>query len=249
MAAIIAAAGAIWPAMAVLIIPGAVALLVLADSSKYGQPGVSAEDIAPQRWPLSENGQRQCIRVAWPPASRVLAIRSRFCCDDRRARQLCCYRLPPHTRSRCTPRSRPLDLRRSHGCGRATALGSGWLFDRTRGRVLIGLPLLVAAVPVLAFAGSPLIAIAGALLWERQVECWTPASRRWWPPRPNSETRHRVRGVRRCSGRSRHRRWVMAGALYERSLPLLIAAVAASQVVALVLLIATLRRHQPQSSG
>jgi MFS family permease len=37
---------------------------------------------------------------------------------------------------------------------------------------------------------------------------------------------------------------VMAGALYERSLPILIAAVVASQVVALPLLIATLHRHQ-----
>jgi hypothetical protein len=36
----------------------------------------------------------------------------------------------------------------------------------------------------------------------------------------------------------------MAGALYERSLPILIAAVIASQVIALVLLIATLRQHQ-----
>jgi hypothetical protein len=36
----------------------------------------------------------------------------------------------------------------------------------------------------------------------------------------------------------------MAGALYERSLPILIAAVAATQIIALVLLIATLRRHQ-----
>jgi len=37
---------------------------------------------------------------------------------------------------------------------------------------------------------------------------------------------------------------VMAGALYQHSLPILIAAVAATQVVALVLLIATLRRQQ-----
>jgi hypothetical protein len=37
---------------------------------------------------------------------------------------------------------------------------------------------------------------------------------------------------------------VMAGALYERSLPILIAAVAATQVIALVLLIATLRRRR-----
>ena len=37
---------------------------------------------------------------------------------------------------------------------------------------------------------------------------------------------------------------VMAGVLYERSLPMLIAAVAVSQVVALILLVATLRQHQ-----
>jgi uncharacterized membrane protein len=37
---------------------------------------------------------------------------------------------------------------------------------------------------------------------------------------------------------------VMAGALYERSLPILIAAVIITQIIALVLLIATLRHHQ-----
>lgn len=37
---------------------------------------------------------------------------------------------------------------------------------------------------------------------------------------------------------------VMAGALYQRSLPILIAAVIATQIVALALLFATLRRHQ-----
>jgi len=61
------------------------------------------------------------------------------------------------------------------------ALVSGWLFDSTRGRVLVALPLLVTAVPVLAFAGSPLIAITGVLLWARPVEFLTPPSKRWWP--------------------------------------------------------------------
>jgi hypothetical protein len=41
---------------------------------------------------------------------------------------------------------------------------------------------------------------------------------------------------------------VMAGALYERSLPILIAAVAVTQVIALVLLIATLRRYRRMRS-
>jgi hypothetical protein len=36
----------------------------------------------------------------------------------------------------------------------------------------------------------------------------------------------------------------MAGALYERSLPILITAVAVTQIIALVLLIATLRRQR-----
>ena len=88
------------------------------------------------------------------------------------------------------------------------ALGSGWLFDRTRGRVLAVLPLLVAAVPILAFASSPLIAITGVLVWgaaggvldstvKALVADLVPASR----------TRNGVRRVRRCSGHSRHRRW------------------------------------------
>ncbi len=36
----------------------------------------------------------------------------------------------------------------------------------------------------------------------------------------------------------------MAGALYERSLPILIAAVVATQIIALILLIVTLRYRQ-----
>jgi predicted MFS family arabinose efflux permease len=40
------------------------------------------------------------------------------------------------------------------GAEALAALGSGWLFDRTRGGALLGLPFLVAAVPVLAFATS-----------------------------------------------------------------------------------------------
>jgi MFS family permease len=135
------------------------------------------------------------------------------------------------------------------GAAALAALGSGWLFDRTRGRVLVGLPLLVAAVPVLAFAGSPLIAIAGALLWgaaggvlDSSIKALVAAL----VPTARLATAYgvfaAVQGAAAIGG------GLMAGALYERSLPLLIAAVAATQVVALVLLIATLRWEQSQSS-
>ncbi|HEX5384049.1 MAG TPA: hypothetical protein VFW54_05370 [Propionibacteriaceae bacterium] len=41
---------------------------------------------------------------------------------------------------------------------------------------------------------------------------------------------------------------VMAGALYERSLPILVAAVVITQIIALVLLSATLRRYRSMAS-
>lgn len=45
------------------------------------------------------------------------------------------------------------------------ALASGVLYDRSGGRVLLALPLLVAAVPVLALAPAPGLALAGVLVW------------------------------------------------------------------------------------
>ena len=111
--------------------------------------------------------------------------------------------------------------------------------------VPVGLPLLVSAVPVLAFAGSPLIVIAGVLLWGVAggvLDSTIKALVADLVPSARLATAYgvfaAVQGAAAIGG------GVMAGALYERSLPMLIAAVAATQVVALVLLIATLRRHQ-----
>ena len=124
------------------------------------------------------------------------------------------------------------------------ALGSGWLFDRSRGGALLGLPLLVSAVPVLAFASSPLLAVAGVLMWgaaggvldstvKALVADLVPASRRATAYGVFAA----VQGAAAVAG------GVMAGALYERSLPILITAVVITQIIALILLIATLR-HQ-----
>src|SRR4029453_8421756 len=139
----------------------------------------------------------------------------------------------------------PLIYAAAMGADALAALGSGWLFDRTRGSALLSLPLLVSAVPVLAFAASPLIAIAGVLLWgaaggvldssvKALVADLVPDSRR--------ATAYGVFAA--VQGAAAVASGVMAGALYERSLPILIAAVIASQVIALVLLISTLRQHQ-----
>jgi MFS family permease len=251
VAAIIAAAGAIWPAMAVLIIPGVVALLVLVRIRRnMGNPVVSAEDITPREM-TAERKRPEALLASLhgrlPRAFWLFAAASAATTAGLVSFAVIGYHL---AQDHVVPMAAvPLIYAAAMGAAALAALGSGWLFDRTRGRILVGLPLLVAAVPVLAFASSPLIAIAGALLWgaaggvlDSSIKALVAAI----VPTARLATAYgvfaAVQGAAAIGGGA------MAGALYERSLPLLIAAVAASQVVALVLLIATLRRQQPQSS-
>ena len=129
------------------------------------------------------------------------------------------------------------------------ALATGWLYDRWNARVLLVLPLLVAAVPALAFSHGLLVAGAGILLWgaavgvqdstvKALVADLVPAARRataygWFAA---------VQGAAAVAGGA------MAGALYARSVPALVAAVAATQLVALTLLVATLRLRAPTAA-
>ncbi len=247
VAAVIAAAGAIWPAMAVLIIPGVVAMLVLVRIRRTMGDPVENRDEAAQTAATDDSKDRESLlsrfhgqlpHVFWLFAAACAATTGGLVTFA-----IIAYHLTQdHV---VTVAAVPLIYAAAMGAEALAALGSGWLFDRTRGRVLVALPLLVAAVPVLAFGGSPLIVITGVLLWgaaggvldstvKALVADLVPASR--------LATAYgvfaAVQGAAAIGG------GVMAGALYERSLPILIAAVAATQVVALILLVATLRQHQ-----
>jgi MFS family permease len=246
VAGVIAAAGVIWPAMGVLIVPGAVAMLLLFRIWRsMGSPVVSEEDRGPKETSTPEPRESVLSRfhgrlpgVFWLFAAASAAISAGLVTFA-----IIAYHLTQdHVVSLAAV---PLIYAAAMGAEALAALGSGWLFDRTKGGALLGLPLLVSAVPVLAFAPSPLVAIAGALLWgaaggvldstiKALVADLVPASR--------LATAYglfaAVQGAAAIAG------GVMAGALYERSLPILIAAVVVTQIIALVLLIATLRRHQ-----
>jgi Major Facilitator Superfamily len=237
VAAVIAAAGVIWPAMAVLAVPGAVALLILAWIRRSMGDPIERRDEELRQSRHSKSHGRLPV-VFWLFAGASAATTAGLVTFA-----VIAYHL---TQDRVVPVAAvPLIYAAAMAAAALAALGSGWLFDRTKGRVLLGLPLLVAAVPALAFAGSPLIAVTGVLLWgaaggvldssiKALVADLVPASR--------LATAYgvfaAVQGAAAIGG------GVMAGALYERSLPLLIAAVAATQVVALVMLIATLHRHR-----
>ena len=247
VAAVAAAAGTLWPAMAVLIIPGAISMLILVRIWRnMGNPVVSGEDPDPTE-PTAHAGRRESLLsgmhgrlpgVFWLFAAASAAISAGLVTFA-----VIAYHLTQdHVVGVAAV---PLIYAAAMGAGSVAALGSGWLFDRTRGGALLGLPFIVSAVPVFAFASSALVAIAGALLWGAAggvLDSTIKALVADLVPAPRRATAYGVFAA--VQGAAAVVGGVMAGALYERSLPILIAAVAATQVIALVLLIATLRRRR-----
>jgi MFS family permease len=247
VAAIAAVAGTIWPAMAVLIIPGAVAMLMLLRIWRsMGNPVASTEDTATAERVADQERQESLLSrmhgelpgVFWLFAAAAAAASAGLVTFA-----VISYHLTQdHV---VTIAAVPLIYAAAMGAEAVSALGSGWLFDRTKGGALLGLPFLIAAVPVLAFAGSPLIAIVGVLLWGAAggvLDSTVKALVADLVPPPRRATAYgifaAVQGAAAIAG------GVLAGALYERSLPILIAVVAVIQLMALILLIATLRRQR-----
>ena len=122
------------------------------------------------------------------------------------------------------------------------ALATGGLFDRIKGRTLLVLPFLVAAVPALAFSTSPPIAILGVVIWGCAMGIQDSTVKAFVADLVPSTRRATAYGVfAAVQGAAAIAGGAMAGALYQHSLPILITTVAVIQIGALVLIVATLR--------
>ncbi|MDQ6753371.1 MAG: MFS transporter [Actinomycetota bacterium] len=124
------------------------------------------------------------------------------------------------------------------GIDALAALASGWLYDRF-GAVALGvLPILAAVVPVLAFRASAAPVIAGSLLWGCAMGVQESTMR--------ATVADLVAPIRRATaygifaavvGCAALAGGVLAGVLYQVSIPALIATTAVIQLVALLLLV------------
>lgn len=122
------------------------------------------------------------------------------------------------------------------------SLATGYAYDRIGARVLYVLPALVTLVPILAFTWTPWVAVLGVLCWGAAnglQDSTVKALVADLVAGPRRATAYGVfaaiQGVAAIVGGT------VAGALYEHSVPLLIAIVAATQVAAAVLLAVTVR--------
>ncbi|MDF3298982.1 MFS transporter [Streptomyces tropicalis] len=126
------------------------------------------------------------------------------------------------------------------------ALATGWLYDRYGTAVLVALPLLTAAVPVLAFAGTVAVAAAGALVWGAATGVQESTLRATVADLVPAGRRATAYGVfAGVVGAASLAGGTLTGALYDVSVPALIALVAGCQVIALVLLGVTRSRRGP----
>jgi MFS family permease len=247
VAAVAAVAGTLWPAMAVLIVPGAAALLVLAWlRRKMPDPAVCDNASAPVASARAQQAPRP--RWRWRSAGSLPTVFWLFAaaCGAATAGLVTFGVISYHlTRDHVLPVAAvPLVYAAAMAAAALAALVTGWLFDRYGGHVLLSLPILVAVVPALAFTNSAVMAIVGVLIWGAAVGVQDSTVKALVADLVAPNRRATAYGVfAAVQGATAIVGGTLAGALYDRSLPLLVAMVAALQLTALVLLTVTLRRN------
>jgi len=238
VAAVLALTGVLWPALLVLVVPGAASIgLLVWLRRRTGDPlRAQARARADQSRGSVWSAARDLPRPFWLfAASAGLATAG-----------LVTFGLISYHLVRAglvATAAVPLIYAAAMAAEAVAALVTGWAHDRFGGRGLLVLPVLVALVPALAFAGTFPLVLVGVLIWgaatglqdstvKALVAQLVPADRR----ATGYGMFAAVQGVAAVAGGA------LAGELSTRSLPALIAVIAGLQLVALVLLVGTLRR-------
>ena len=121
------------------------------------------------------------------------------------------------------------------------ALASGVIYDRSGGRVLLALPLLISAVPVLALAPAAAVALCGVLVWGIALGIQDSTVKALVADLVPEQRQGTAYGVFAAfEGAGALAGGVLYGALYGTR-PLLIAAVAVLQLLAFAVLVVALR--------
>ncbi|MDQ0754230.1 MFS transporter [Arthrobacter sp. B3I4] len=121
-------------------------------------------------------------------------------------------------------------------------LASGFLYDRVGGAVLLALPVLIAAVPVLAFSTGLVLILAGVAIWGAATGIQDSTVKALIADLVPEARQGSAYGVFAAfEGAGALAGGALYGALYSDS-PALTAAVAALQLAALVLLLRTVRQ-------
>jgi MFS family permease len=263
VAAVVAATGVIWPGMLVLAVPGAIAMavllvlrarvpdLALVDPSPVGrtppesQPALGDDDRA---GPLSGIRHRPFVR-AWlgdalgqdlPAEFFRFAVAASLTTGGLVTFGIIGYHLTAD--GVVSVAAVPVIYAGAMAVGAVSALGVGWAFDRVGAKVLLVVPFLVAAVPALALTESVPVVFVGVTVWGLATGVQDSAVKALVAEIVPAARRATAYGVfAGIQGAFAVIGGAVVGWLYDVSLPALVAAVAAGQLLALVLLWRTVR--------
>lgn len=233
VAGLIAWSGSISPGLLALAVPGVVAMVLLGITRRrLPEPEPPAAATVPGRVPL-------------PPRFLWFAVGTTLCTAGLVTFGLISFSLVQ--RHLAPAAGAPLLYAAAMAAEALAALATGELYDRIGPRVLLGLPLLVAGVPALAFGNSLTLAVLGILLWGAATGVQDSTVKALVADLVARERRATAYGVfAALQGAGALVGGIAAGALYSHSLSWLVTAVVATQVVALgVLLPVVNRRHAP----
>ncbi|MEO6471640.1 MAG: MFS transporter [Aeromicrobium sp.] len=242
VAAVVALASTIWPAMAVLAIPGALSIaLLLWIKVKMPDPPAPSVPAAGAGW-IAKNFGTDLTRPFFIFAAAAGAATAGLVTYGLIGFHLSEQKIVPIA-------AVPVLYALAMAVAAVAALVSGWFYDKVGGKVLLILPLLVALIPALALSSSLALVIVGVCAWGAAIgvqDSTVKALVADLVPAPRRATAYGVfaaiQGGAAIAGGS------LAGFLYSRSIISLAIVVAVVQAGALALLVVNLRDHSSGSN-
>jgi MFS family permease len=227
-------AGRTSPALAALAIPGVASILLLVLlRSRTPDPGEEMDQ------PVATDVPRR--REPLPAPFWWFAVAAGICTAGLVTYGLIGFHL---TADRIAPTAAvPLLYAAAMAAGAVAALLTGAAYDRSGPMILLALPIMVAAVPPLAFAAGLTAVVAGILIWGAATgvqDSTVKALVADLVPRYRRATAYGVFAA--VQGAGALVGGVAAGALYQHSRTTLVVAVAISQAIALLVLVVHLVR-------
>jgi len=243
IAAVVALTSAVWAGLAVLAVPAMAAMVLLIwMRARVPDMTVYAETAAELSTPVPSHLETAGL----PTRFRLFALASAASTLGLMTFGLISFHLVEA--DLVSAPGVPLIYAAAMAAGSVSALGTGFAYDRWGPRILVLLPFLVAAVPLLSLADRLWVAVSGVVVWGAAVGCQDSTVKALVAdlvPAPRLATAYGVfaafQGAAALAG------GVVAGALYDDGTGDLVVVIAVTQVASLLLTLVVTRKARTSS--
>ncbi|MDQ3616719.1 MAG: MFS transporter [Actinomycetota bacterium] len=243
IAAVVALTSAVWAGLAVLAVPAMAAMVLLIwIRARVPDMTVYAETAAELSTPVPSHLETAGL----PTRFRLFALASAASTLGLMTFGLISFHLVEA--DLVSAPGVPLIYAAAMAAGAVSALGTGFAYDRWGPRILVLLPFLVAAVPLLSLADRLWVAVSGVVVWGAAVGCQDSTVKALVAdlvPAPRLATAYGVfaafQGAAALAG------GVVAGALYDDGTGDLVVVIAVTQVASLLLTLVVTRKARTSS--